>query len=544
MTKKILTSLIAAGCSLALFGQGAVDAYTAAQSQIRGTARYMSMGGAFGALGGDLSTLNQNPAGLGVYRHSEIGATLNVDFQNSALAGSNQSMTRAACNNFGYAGAMNLGNSGLVYFNWGATYNRVNSFERRYNGSFNPIGNSLSNYIASFSSPYTVSQLEGSDSSHDYYDPYWDSNVPWLSALAYNSYVMNPYGNDGYTGLWNSASSGNATADVVEKGFVDEYSINFGGNISNVVFWGIAFGITDLSFTRTSYWEEKIWDATVPDASDNALTTGGAIWGLENRQTVSGTGFNVKLGVIVKPINELRLGLAVHTPTWYKLNYSAAAWSDYGVGQVMDDGYYTFDSFVDDNPFTATGTDYWSVNFRTPWRLMVSAATVLGSKFILSADYVYESYRDMSYSDNLGQITDLNNDIKQYYRPSSQLRLGAEFRVTPKFSLRAGYALRTAGVTQTAHDAGEAIYTAGTQPMFTMDGNTNNISVGLGYRTGGFYIDAAYVYSRRNSNWFAYSSYPSIDGYGYQLEPNPGTAPSATLTDTHNNLVLSIGFKF
>ena len=54
-----------------VFAQSAIDAYRFSQPDLRGTARFMGMGGAFGALGGDLSTLSQNPAGIGVYRSNE-----------------------------------------------------------------------------------------------------------------------------------------------------------------------------------------------------------------------------------------------------------------------------------------------------------------------------------------------------------------------------------------------------------------------------------------------------------------------------------------
>ena len=80
MKKTIITALVAAAPILAS-AQSTVDAYTLSQTEPRGTARFMSMGGAFTALGGDLSSLGQNPAGVGVYRGSDIGATLDIDFR-------------------------------------------------------------------------------------------------------------------------------------------------------------------------------------------------------------------------------------------------------------------------------------------------------------------------------------------------------------------------------------------------------------------------------------------------------------------------------
>lgn len=546
MKKYILLST-AISAALGVSAQTAMDAFTASQSQLRGTARYVSMGGAFGALGGDLSTLNQNPAGLGVYRSSEFGATLDIDFLSTSMSNTGSRVltdkkTRAACNNFGYAGSMNTGSSVMPYFAWGATYNRVASFDRSYKGDFPELPSSWTNYVASLSGGFSGEQLWGTDT----YDPFFDSNVPWISALAYNTFLINPARNsNGYVGLMQPGSYGKASIDVTERGYIDEYSINFGGNFSNMFYWGIAFGITDISYKQNSYYSEFIHDALVPASEDsNRLVNGQAEWGIENMQQVNGSGFNVKLGLIFKPINEFRLGFAVHTPTWYHLTYNTNAWVDYGLGEIENDGYYTIDSMVgDENPYATTGNGYWDMKLKTPWRIMASAAGVIGGRFIISADYVYEAYPSMAFSDDLGELTDISGDIKHYYKPSNELRLGAEFRMSPSWSVRAGYNWKSSASKTAVREGMDYLYTNGTQSMAEFKGDRNNISVGLGYRTGGFYIDAAYVHSTQKSDWFAFSSFPAV-GDGYALASGAYTSPRATLTSNHNNLVLSIGFKF
>ena len=105
MNKRVF-SAIAALLPMAMMAQTAVDAYQMSRYDLRGTARFMSMGGAFGALGGDLSTLNQNPGGLGVYRKSDVGITLDIDIQkstsNTPLMSYSQNQTKANVNNVGY----------------------------------------------------------------------------------------------------------------------------------------------------------------------------------------------------------------------------------------------------------------------------------------------------------------------------------------------------------------------------------------------------------------------------------------------------------
>ena len=175
MKKILLPALVSLAPALA-FAQSTVDAYNLSQSELRGTARFMSMGGAFTALGGDLSTLGQNPAGVGVYRGSEIGATLDLNFRSYSTqtpydkAKDNQ--TKAFCNNFGYIGTAWIG-SGLRSISWGATYGRVASFDRIINGYNNPTSTSLTNYIAGFSGGQASKDLSFGEN----YNPYLQSDL-------------------------------------------------------------------------------------------------------------------------------------------------------------------------------------------------------------------------------------------------------------------------------------------------------------------------------------------------------------------------------
>ena len=141
MMKRILLSSAIAMSAMTLFAQGAMDAYQFNQPDMKGTARFMSMGGAFGALGGDMTTISQNPGGIGVYRNSEIGFTVNFDIQNSTtesqILKTNDNQFKFLLNNVGYIGSIRLNNSVMPFFNWGFTYNKAASFNRRYSGGMN-----------------------------------------------------------------------------------------------------------------------------------------------------------------------------------------------------------------------------------------------------------------------------------------------------------------------------------------------------------------------------------------------------------------------
>lgn len=244
MKKHILAAAIAATLSPAIAAQTAIDAFRLSEQQLRGTARFMSMGGAFTALGGDLTTLGHNPGGIGIYRNSEIGATLDIDFQrvNSTADGLSElrKQTKAACNNFGYIGATPLNSNIMPYMQWGVSYGRVQSFNRRYSATLPTLNGSLTNYVASYTAAegWTPGELNGYASD---YNPFQDSYAPWMSVMMYNAYGINPSNDQStdYQGLYNG-TPGMATADVVETGYVDEYNINLGGNIMNMVYWGLA----------------------------------------------------------------------------------------------------------------------------------------------------------------------------------------------------------------------------------------------------------------------------------------------------------------
>ncbi len=548
MNRLIITISLAAAVAASASAQSAVDAYQLSQSDLRGTARFMSMAGAFGALGGDLSTLTQNPAGIGVYRSSEIGATLDIDMQSTSVkpgAPSSGSLeqTKVYCNNFGYVGAVNLNSEVMPYFQWGASYNRAATFDRCYQGAFGKMDGSLTNFIADYTNNYGGSGWGASELIG--VDAYQNTFAPWMSILTYNNFLMNQAGNNGpFLGLYNDGTTkGVGSFNVYEKGYVDEYSINFGGNIMDMVYWGIGFGITDISYTSEAYYTEDFADARIPSTNMMNQVVGVENgWGkytLNSWKHISGSGFNFKAGVIVKPIPELRLGLAVHTPTYYNLTQEGWAGVEYDFqSDVYSYGYSSPDSQTNDGL-----NDWFQWKLQSPWRLMASAAGVVGGRFIISADYEYRAYNAMKLKDDYGYAYDLmNDDVKATYQSSNILRLGAEYRLSPHFSVRAGYSYESSSATDGARNGEIYVDTfgaaeTGVTPSFALDKSTQYYTAGIGYRYRWFSIDAAYVHRHRQSQYYGYSAVNAFD------DTYTG-APTAQVTDNNNQIVLSVGFKF
>lgn len=555
--KKILLAAAVVALPVTVFGQSAFDAYQVNQSNLRGTARFMSMGGAFTALGGDLSTLTQNPAGIGVYRSSEVGVTVDFDFQKTSTTdpgypNNNNKQTKVDCNNFGYVGAMSTGSDLMPFFNWGASYSRVASFNRRYNGSMD-LPSSISDYIAAntslMSTGYTPSDLDGYTRG---YNPYQDCAAPWMSILAYNAYVINPTDFDNkscttYTGLMNRGGAGVGAFDIIEQGYLDEYNINFGGNFVNTVYWGLGFGITDINYTQQAYYVEELSGVQIPttgyDASGNAIasgtTTGDGAIDLDSWKHINGTGFNFKFGLIARPINEFRIGVAIHTPTYYRMTAQTYSSMGYNFPATGYKGWTeTDEGYVQTNDF----------QMNSPWRFMVGAAGVLGGRAIISADYEFKAFGDMRLKDRGDrEFTDINGDIKNYFQATHEIRIGAEYRVTDNVSVRAGFAYNTSPAKDGVNEGEQVIYTDGpygteTTPSYNVAGTTIYGTCGVGYHYKNFYLDAAYVHRNHKSTFHAFDTYDV--NYLRGGNPEYAATPISEVTDYNNNLVLTLGFRF
>lgn len=574
MKKSIITLATITMTVALVHGQSAITAYSLSQPDLKGTARFMGMAGAFGALGGDLSTLSQNPAGIGVYRSSDIGFTLDLDLQrsNSQADGMSFGMdqTKFLLNNIGTVITLRLPSKSCPNLNFGFTYNKAVSFNRTFGGNIGKLSNSMSNYIAGIANANGVT--EGDVSWTDNIDPYNPGGdyyaAPWLTILGYDSYLITPdydpysqttnwYGQWSDDSMTGQNTSGSGTFAMTEKGAVNEFNIAFGGNISNIFYWGMNFDIINLNYSLDSYWGESLENALVPDANNN-LVRESADWNLHNVYNVSGTGFNYQLGFIVKPVQEFRLGFAFHTPTWYSLNENFGASINYLYGGT-ESGYANTNGGV---------LGFNSYNLRTPWKIIASAAGVLGRNLIVSFDYEWANYGKMRFSEpytyngfydydydywpfssksSMPQSDFINpndpyayenGDIAAYYKSTNTFRIGLEFKPNDAFSIRAGYSNVSSPVKKSVMDNREIVYTAGTNPSYRLDNITNYITCGLGYRYQRVYIDLAYVYKHMSSQYHAYT--PDPEPYNGKIIPSP----QAKVNFSNSQVVLSAGYRF
>lgn len=522
--------------------QGVLDAYKFSQSDLNGTARYLSMGGAFGALGGDISVLSNNPAGLGIYRSSEVVTTLSLsptktssDWNGSKV---NASKNKFNFDNIAYVGYFPTGNDeGLVSWNVGLSYNRVMSFDRNYRAS-GAQAYSVADYLAAQAS-YVGQDNKGgwfgikeddfapllgdnADNVYDQLNSAYQANV-WPAALGYQGGLIGSYeeGGDLYHSAfgewqgneWLNYSPNEVRLDVSERGSIDRYNLAFAANISNRFFLGATVAITDLDYTLNSIYDEK-------------FATGDLYY--DNYQTMEGTGYALNIGAIVRPTDFLRLGVAYNSPTWYKMSYyyksEAGSYID-GLGEMA--------GTTPTNPYP-----YTDFRLRTPDKWIFSAAGFLGQSAMISVDYELTNYKRMNLSDSNGYEYADNALIDSDMGLMHTIRVGAEYKVTPQFSVRAGGGWQSSPLNQNLRDGKYEVFPGGLATAYTIDKGLSYFSVGLGYRfTPNFYMDLACVYQERKEDVYAFSNVIIEDARLVESE-------SIALKTTKTRVALTLGYKF
>ncbi|NOU18363.1 MAG: hypothetical protein HOO91_12475 [Bacteroidales bacterium] len=491
--------------------QSPSDALRFSQAFNGGTARFTSMGGAFGALGGDFGSISYNPAGLGVYRTSEF--TLTPSFKsrniNSSFNGSSGEDTRNRTyfDNLGFVLSFKPSGdsqSGLVNLNLAFGYNRTNDYFTNAFATGNNTSNSIMNYFANLPQDIDGSYLTIPSNPNDNYDPYQElGSYYWPAILAWNTFLFDPASGGGYIRSLNDGD-GVLQKNLYEtSGSTGDYVFSLGLNFSNRLFLGATLCAQNLDYSNsTTYFEDAF-------SSNDTLNIGDRFNALDYYQNLEtkGSGYNLKIGGIYKPIDGLRLGLAFHTPTYYNLQDTYS----YSIKSYMRSGTYQESSPI----------GRYDYHLETPFKTIASIAYVFKDLGLLSLDYEYVNYSTMRFSnggDGLSFSAE-NNLIKDTYKSVSNIRVGGELRVK-EFFLRGGYAFypspyKKGGLNDNA--------------------NRTILSGGVGYRSGNFFVDAAYLYSIQKENYIFYDL-RNTDG---SLAINPVSTKM-----TEGKLLVTLGFKF
>lgn len=484
-------------CSLLLVigananAQNEIDALRYSRLNPVGTARFSAMGGAFGALGGDMSSFSVNPAGIGVFTRSTGSVTLGIlsASTDGTYLGSTSSDNKLN---------VNISNAGFVArfkrkkaadkrwawksFNLGVSFNRMANYQRRTSiVGVNTESSAIDGWVDQLNSEnidYNDIPLDivpGGQSSPGYlgWQTFLIDTLPGLST-SYGRNVLPFYGQ---------------TEQVreVTRGSLGEVALSFGGNFGNVLYVGATVGIPRLNYELERVYTESDSQDTIADFSSFSRT---------DFLRTSGTGFNVKFGMIYRPVKWLRIGAAIHSPTYFEVdeNFSSVMISN------LDGAQYS-------NTTLEGAFDY---NLQTPFRAIGSLAFVIGKIGLISADYEYVNYSLARFRSRNYSFDSENANVQNRLSWAGNIRVGTEWRIK-SFSVRGGFGILADPFTS--------------QLSF----DNTNYSLGVGLRLKRFFVDLTYALQR------------SVGEYQvYDLDPT-NTASTVTLD---NNVLLTVGFRF
>ena len=494
--KRYITLLFLTIFTGIVYAQTADDALRYSQQHYTGTARSMAMGGAFGALGGDFSSIGINPAGLGVYQSSEFTFTPTMEMRKSSSGNLNDDKFTFGISNIGYVATIRprmKSNGGWQNFNFGIGYNRTNNFRK---SSISQILNSESSMLDIFkanANGHKPSQLN-------------DVN----EGLAFDTKLIIEDAPTEYNTPLYLEDRTNQTKRIDEKGSMGEFNIAFGANYAHKFYIGASLGIQNISYKSTTRFTETVIDRDIKE--DEVLSELKKYY-LEEYVKTSGVGANLKIGMIYKPNQNIRLGASLHTPTFFSMEDEFQNRMASNFTTTDNDGHSSYDF--------STHLSTYEYNYRTPMKATLSGAVVLAKKMIISVDYEFVDYSNAKFKDNdyPDEFTTTNDIIKSSYESVGNLRAGLEYRVSSALSLRGGFA-----------NFGNP-YKAS-----SIDESYNIYSTGFGIRQGNFFFDAAYSYSDRDES---YLYYDADFGNG-----NTITSDLVKLEDKNHQMRLTFGFKF
>lgn len=484
----IAISFIIASLST-LSGQSIDEALRYSQIFYGGTARFQAMGGAFTSLGGDLSVLSLNPAGLAMFRSTDLSFTPQMYFNNSTTdfdgTTSSDYMYDLNLNQFGVALPIikGSGNSGLVSLNFGYSKTVTNNFNGNAVIDGQLDNSSMVDYFMAGAQGYHYEDLVGAEGM--LFDTWMIDTLPG-DPTAYAT----AFSDFGFSA--NSTYGQDIRRVISSEGTSIENSLSLAANFDDKIYLGVTLGISSIfSIYKYEHLETDTDDNIYPFDQFQYQDY------VEN----DGRGYSVKLGAIIRPIEALRLGFAVHSPVVYRMNYYYLE-SMYG---SLDDWYS--DDYSNEGSYSYTMT--------TPLRVNTGASFQLGKKGIISADYEFVDYKMARFSDPEGEYNYVqeNQSIKSVFDVAHNFRLGAEFRLTSSVYLRGGYALYGSGFNKDEDNR---------------DNSYNVISGGLGIRQSNFYFDLSYALRTNTGDYFMYQ-----DDY---LSP-------ASITYDRNMISATIGVK-
>lgn len=542
--KKIFLS----ACLLSLFmahahAQETYENTKLIDNDLNGTARYVGMGGAMEALGADISVINSNPAGIGLFRRSTGSVSFGLVSQDGASSFKYGNKTNASFDQAGFVYSMRDGRR--TFINFGFNYHKSKNFDYILNAA-SGLNGASQHKLSYMKALANENNLDKTSSG-------------WRGKFAYTSQLDNLY----YNTLMMTSSDGFFYNDAsryafgrAETGYIGEYDFNSSVNVNDRVYLGVTVGIHDVHYTGHSLYNEALVNLNNQTAGDITVN---------DERRITGTGYNASFGIILRPVDAspFRIGLSVTTPTWYDLKTSNYT---YLINNTKADG---GGKLQGDYPNYTTGESYEFKLF-TPWKFGVSLGHTVGNYLALGASYEYADYSRLDTRVNDGYDVDywgdvyehsssdepMNRHTRETLKAVSTFKIGAEAKVMPNLAVRAGYnyvspMFKKEGYKDGNIDSYGSNYSSATD--YTNWEATNRYTVGVGYTLGKMSFDLAYQYAQTNGKFHPFAdsyldyTYPGQDSNGNDVtmtESLDNYANAVKVSNKRNQLLLTLTYRF
>lgn len=517
-----------------------------AKQDLNGTARYVGMGGAMEALGADISTISTNPAGIGMFRRSNVSLSggLQSNYSGNSFDGANK--TNASFDQGGFVYAMRTSRNSFL--NFAFNYHKGQNFDFILNAANTLKGASQNrqSYLKNFLGDESNGGFTIDKDQNGNYMGYADANSSYtaytwsqLDYLYWNSVIPNTEG---------SAFSYDAkdyTFARKHTGYIGNYDFNISGNANDRFYWGVTFGLKDVHYHGYSSYTEDM-----ANFDKSSIT-------VNDKREITGTGFDITAGITIRPIENspFRFALYFKTPTWYDLTTRNFTTISNGIPSEVEVNGQTEYNGIKDSKQIGNSYDF---KIYTPWKFGVSLGHTVGNYLALGATYEYEDYGSIktrvidgdgydSWTGDYYQTTSndrvMNNHTSAVLKGVSTVKLGIEVKPVPELALRAGYNYFSPAYEKDGQK-NPLLQSLGTSYQSASDyvnwKATNRFTLGAGYQIGKWNFDLAYQYSARKGDFYPFSYIEAVnDG---TVESNGTTATN--VKDDRGQLLFTLGYKF
>jgi len=517
--KKCITILAVIIYSSLSMAQTEFDASKLLQTDISGTARYMGMAGAMGAVGSDATAIKDNPAGMGLYAHSELMVTGKMLLQKSNsnwYSGTGFfSHSNIGLNNFSFVlvpsslkkqtkdkkdKKRKRGSSFSNNFSF--SYNRLKDFNRSmYVGSdinANNVQSSISVYLEDLAR--NTIGFDGTGSTF--------GNNPWILDLANKTGLIEKKNTNPWSSILTPSESIKPSYYIKEKGAIDQYSLGWAGTYENFIHLGATVNFQTINYTAVGKYTEKYAISGTMRLNDSINS--------------KGTGISINIGAIINPTDYLRVGLSVKSPTVYTL-------ADKSSGNM------NFDRGATTSPTPETPLATVNYKLQNLLQFSLSTAYLVDTRGLISAQFDYglnSRAKLLSKDGGIDYYMHENQAMKRNISNMYTIKVGGEFNINENITARAGLAYSCSPTKKGASEYIGEVNNKRVDTQYFLGNSTLFESIGVGYHTEKWSVDVAFTNKNIKEDFYPYNSSTLAD-----------KAEAGSVKTTLNNIVISFGYK-